>query len=167
MNSFPLSRVCPAIIALALSTIGSPAGAMSIDVPGNQPTLQAAVAVVAASLDVDNVITISASPINTGVTVSLGAAFSAARRLVIRPAANLQRASVVNTNPSVAIFDMASAGYVTLEDLDILRNITNAHHLVQINVCESIVIQRCRIGSNWVSGGTSGWANVSITYPTE
>ncbi|NOT35264.1 MAG: hypothetical protein HOP12_14060 [Candidatus Eisenbacteria bacterium] len=143
-----------------------PATAAAFDVPVTHATLQAAVAAAAISADLDNVITISASPVSTNNTVSIGAAFSGARRLTIRPAANLPRASVVNANPTVPIVDMTSAGFVTLQDLDILRNITNGDHLVVMNTCEEILIERCRIGSNWVTTGTPGWSNVFITYPT-
>jgi len=61
MNAFRFCDANRAMIVLALSTIGAPAGAMSIDVPSDQPTLQAAVGAAALSPDVDNVITISVS----------------------------------------------------------------------------------------------------------
>lgn len=153
--------------AVLLVTHAVQATALSLDVPGTHPTLQQAVAAAALSPDVDNVITISVSPVTTSSSITLGAAFHAGRRLVIRPAANLPRASVANDNPVVPIFDFMSAGYVTLQDLDILRNVTNGHHIVSMFLSEHIVIERCRIGSHWVAAGTAGWANVFILYPTE
>ncbi|HEX7878700.1 MAG TPA: hypothetical protein VF720_04790, partial [Candidatus Eisenbacteria bacterium] len=142
------------------------ARAAAFDVPGTHVTLQLAVAAAAVSADVDNVITISASPVSTTTTVDIGAAFGPARHLLIRPAPALPRASLVNTAPSVPILALASAANVTIQDLDILRNITNNEDVVSIDVCDDIVIERCRIGSNWTTPGTAGWACVRMTYPT-
>jgi hypothetical protein len=168
MSRLRLITVLGAAAWVALITISATsATAASFDVPGTHPTLQAAVAAAAISVDVDNVITITGSPVLTSSTISLGNAFDASRRLVIKPAAILPRASVVNDNPVVPIFDINSAGFVTLQDLDILRNVTNGDHIVVVDFAEEIVIERCRIGSNWPATGTPGWANVSISYPTE
>ena len=154
--------------ALALVAIDAdPTTAVVIDVPNDHPTLQAAVAAAALSVDVDNVITISNSPVLTSSTVSIGADFGPGRRLVIKPSANLTRASLVNDNPTILIIEMSAASYVTLQDLDILRNVTNGKDLVAIDQCEEIVVQRCRIGSNWSATGTQGWSNVIVHYPTE
>ena len=136
------------------------------DVPITHLTMQAAVAAAAVSPDIDNTITISASPVLTNVSIDIGAAFNPARRLVIRPTAALGRASIVNANPSVTIMSLTNAGNVTIQDLDILRNITNNNHVVSMLQCEEIVIERCRIGSNWTTPGTANWANVRILYPT-
>jgi hypothetical protein len=156
---------CAALVLVAFNS--GPAPAAVIDVPIDQPTLQAAVAAAAVSVDVDNVITISNSPVLTSTTISIGNEFGATRQLVIKPAANLTRASIVNDNPVVPIFHMSISNYVTLQDLDILRNITNGDHLVILNSCEEILIQRCRIGSNFNTTGTAGWSNVIMFYPTE
>jgi len=161
---------CAILILVGLALVATRvtrAKAAAFDVPITHATLQAAVSSAAASVDVDNVITISSSPVLTSATVTIGAAFGPTRRLVIRPAANLHRASIVNDNPVVLIISMSSASYVTLEDLDILRNVTNGQSLVMIEICEEILVQRCRIGSNWDASGTAGWSNVIISYPTE
>lgn len=162
-NKFPGSLIA-AVAALVVAD--QAAFALSLDVPITHPTLQAAVAAAAASLDPDNVITISASPVVTNATIDIGNAFGPGRRLTIRPVAAMARASVVNGNPTVPIFNMMSAGNVTLQDLDILRNITNGHHLVMLSTCSDIVIERCRIGSNWPTPGLAGFANVYMLYPT-
>ena len=111
--------------------------ALSLDVPATHATLQAAVAAAAVSVDVDNEITISVSPVTTNLTVDIGAAFGPARRLVIRPADGLERASVVNGAPNEPIVTMTNAGHVTLQDLDLLRNVTNNAHLVTMLQCEA------------------------------
>lgn len=153
------------IAVLIVAVSAGPATAVSYDVPNTHPTLQDAISDAALSPDVNNVITISASPVLTNTTISIGAQFGPTRQLVIRPAANLTRASVVNENPVVLIFQLISAEYVTIEDLDILRNVTNGQSLVWIELCEEVLIQRCRIGSNWSATGTAGWSNVVIQYP--
>jgi hypothetical protein len=160
--------VLEALAALALVTSDAdPVAAVVIDVPNDALTLQAAVAAAALSGDVNNVITISNSPVLTSSTVSIGAAFGPARQLVIKPAPNLTRASIVNDDPLAVIINMALAKNVTLEDLDILRNITNGNSIVMISECQDILIQRCRIGSNWTTTGTGGWSNVVMQYPTD
>lgn len=160
---------CSAAVILLVAIVSfahRPARAADFDVPITHPTLQAAVAAAALSADVDNTITISASPVMTNFSIDIGAAFSPARRLTIRPTAALGRASIVNADPSVTVMNMTNAGNVTIQDLDILRNITNNNHIVYMLQCEEIVIERCRIGSNWSTPGTAGWANVRIFYPT-
>lgn len=152
---------------VACGALTQTAAGLALDVPGTHPTLQAAVAAAAVSPDLDNTISISVSPVSTTLSVDIGAAFGPARRLTIRPGGTLARASVINTNPTVPIFNLSSAANVTLQDLDILRNVTNGHHLIVLTACEDVVIERCRIGSNWPVTGTAGWANVYLTYPTD
>lgn len=149
---------------MALSVV--PAAALNLDVPITHATLQAAVAAAAASPDLDNTITISVSPVVTNASVDFGFAFGPGRRLVVRPATRLARATVANGNPGVPIVSMVVAGNVTLQDLDLLRNITNNHNILEMSNCTDIVIERCRIGSNWPTPGLAGWANVTIAYPT-
>lgn len=158
----------PSAAGLCLLMLASgPARALDLDVPVTHATLQAAVAAAALSPDLENTITISVSPVTTTSPIDIGGAFGPARRLVIRPAAGLDRASIVNNAPTVPVIAMLNAGHVTLRDLDIVRNLTNGDHLVKIDVCSQVLIERCRIGSNATSTGTANWANVFMTYPTE
>lgn len=159
-------RFPPAVSLVLLLVLGEPAAALDLDVPVTHATLQAAVAAAALSPDVQNTITISASPVTTTDPIDFGAAFGPARRLVIRPAAGLDRASIVNNAPLVPVISMLNAGYVTLRDLDLLRNLTNGAHIVEMQSSTEIMIERCRIGSNATSPGTSNWANVFMAYPT-
>jgi len=162
------TRTLP-VLLLSLATLVAPrcAIALDLDVPGTHATLQAAVAAAAASPDLDNLITISVSPVVTTQTIDIGAAFGPARRLVIRPADGLDRATIANPAPTVPILAFLNAGDVTVRGIDVLRNVTNGHHLITISTCERIVIERCRIGSNSPTTGTAGWSNVSIAYPTD
>ena len=153
-------------LAITLLSMGAGSAlAMTIDVPGDEPTLQDAVTAIGISPDVDNVITISVSPVVTFSTVFLDDDFNSGRKLVIRPAANLTRASIVNGSPGVPVVEMGNAGYVTLQDLDILRNVTNANHLVSINTSEEILIERCRIGTHLEHRGDSGMGERAHPLP--
>jgi hypothetical protein len=118
-------------------------------------------------VDLDNTITLSISPISTVSSVSIVGGFGPARHLLIKPGAPLVRVSVVSPTPGVAIFDLAATGHIVIQDLDILRNVTNNYHLVVLSSCESVVIERCRIGSNWTTPGSNGWSNIELLYPTE
>lgn len=165
-----LGQRCAIVVVAALALVvidTDPATSAVFDVPDDHATLQLAVAAAALSGDVNNTITISNSPVLTSSTINIGADFGPSRRLVIKPAANLDRASIVNDNPTVVIITMSLASYVTLQDLDILRNITNGQDLVDISTCTETLIQRCRIGSHWPTTGTTGWSNIVIRYPTD
>ncbi len=150
-------------LTIGLPETGHP---LALDVPGTHATLQLAVAAAALSVDVDNEITISVSPVTTSENVAIGNAFGAGRRLVIRPAAGLDRATIVSNAPTVTVLSITNAGHVTLQDLDILRNVTNVNHLVTILTGESVTIERCRIGTNAPTPGLPGYSNVFINYPT-
>jgi hypothetical protein len=136
-------------------------------VPANL-TLHEAVHEAAASQDAENFIDIGDAVVHTAAAVDLGNEFDAARKLTIRPdptISGLKRAAIVSGNPSVPIVT-AGAGHVTMQDLDILRNITNNNDLVVLSSCDNFTIERCRIGSIWPSTGTAGWANLRISSPT-
>lgn len=135
------------------------------------PTLQEAVAAMADSADAENVIEIIASPIIISEPVELGIDFGANRKLAIRPGPNLRRAVIASVDVGGPgggrpIFSGGSAGYVTLQDLDIVRNITNRYDLVILSDCYEFIIERCRIGSIWRSPGAEGWSNLRIARPT-
>lgn len=160
------SRARRALALALLALAPSLARAAAFDVPLTHATLQAAVAAAGASADLDNVITISASPVLTNATVDFGNAFGPARRLVVRPADGLERASVANGNPTVPMVRFLNSGHVTLRRLDLLRNVTNGNHLVTIETSSDITIEGCRIGTNIPSTGLPGFANVHMAYPT-
>src|SRR5689334_126467 len=137
-------------------------------VPSVTPTIQAAVALA----DVDgsdlSIIDLDASPITTFGEILIGNAYKSGHRLLVRPdptIATLPRVRVVSIDPSSSVFHLNGAGYVTVEDLDIFRDITNAHHLVEIETGTQVLFQRCRIGSIYETpSGAHGWANVWIQF---
>lgn len=135
-------------------------------VPDEYETLQEAVEAAAESAHVINAIEIGESPIFTSSLVLLPRDFGADRQLVIRPVRGLPRALIANDDPvDQPILAAEGAGHVTLQDLDILRNITNRSDLVILSGCYSMIIERCRIGA--IFHGTSGWSNLSMSRPTD
>jgi hypothetical protein len=132
------------------------------------PTIQAAVNTAAANADPDNLISINQSPIFTTAKIQIGNAFNAGHRLTIRPnlALPFGRATIASQNGSQTIFELLTAGSVTLQDLDIVRYSTNNADLVFLDNATDILIERCRIGSVWSSVGSAGWSNVVMSYPT-
>lgn len=160
-----LSCLALALVALPAA---APARAAQYLVPSAAtPSLQAAVAAAALSPDPDNVITLVQSPVFTTARVLIGGDFGPARHLVVRPSPGLPfgRAVIASQAGSQPIFELSAAGWVTLQDLDILRYSTNNNDLVTMNHPSNVLIQRCRIGSAWSSVGASGWSNVSMSYP--
>ena len=133
-------------------------------------TLQEAINDAAASGDQDNYLNLGVAPINTAAEVVLGGEFNAGRQLIIRPDPGLAggpRTAIVSSNGTQPIFRITHASDVTLQDLDILRNSTNAGHLVVLDTVERVTVERCRIGSTWSSTGAAGMNNLQILYPTE
>jgi hypothetical protein len=153
-----------ASLALVLFLLLTPARAANFNVTAAF-SIYAAVAAAAASPDVDNTITITLPSITVTSPVTLGIAFNATRRLVIRPAATLRRAAIVSTAPNQLIFNLTNADYVTFQDLDIIRNITNNSDLIWCSLGDYIVFERCRIGSTWTTPGAADKRILYITYP--
>lgn len=156
------------LLAAALVTATPPARAASYLVPSAAtPTLQAAVAAAALSPDANNVIQIVQSPIYTTSRVLITGDFGPTRHLIVRPLPGLPygRAVIASQNGSQPIFELSAAGWVTLQDLDILRYSTNNTELVTMGNPSDVLIERCRIGSAWSSVGSPGHSNVAMSYP--
>jgi hypothetical protein len=124
-------------------------------------TLQEAILEAADSSEVDNYINIQESPVVISDQVDIHAGFDSGRQLTFRPSPTMRDparaviASVdVGDNGSYhPIFSVAGVGHVTFQDLDIVRNITNTHHLLRLDRCTDLTIERCRIGSIWPQPG--------------
>ena len=149
MRHAPLSSAPLAIVIAASVAAAAPA---EFDVPSpDYPTLAAAVAAAAASLESENIVNLQ-SNVTVGATIDLAAEFNAGHRLLIRPdpaIGGIGRAAILSTDPDAPIFHMhvLGGGYVTLQDLDLLRNITNDGHLLTISEYSNVTIERCRLGS--------------------
>jgi hypothetical protein len=168
-----IARTAASLLPAALAA--SPAAAAEFDVPSVFPTLQAAVAAVeaeAADAKVEHYVNLTSPVVTTTAEVLLDESFEFQRRVTFRPdPETLDRATILSTNGSQPIFRLADASYVTIQDLDIVRNTTNAASLIVMvygGFAGNIenVIERCRIGSTWTVPGAPGFAYVRIQKPT-
>jgi hypothetical protein len=154
------------VAALALTT---PAFAAVYTVPGTNATLQDAINAALVNVDPDNTIYLTASPHTIGATLVFtdiqGHTFASNHRLTIRPAAALGRAAIESVNAASPAIELGPGGYVTFQDLDIVRNVTNAADLVTIDKFVWGVFDRCRLGSIWTGGGDPGKKIMQIHYP--
>jgi hypothetical protein len=141
------------------------------DVPGAFPSLQAAVAAASVSADEENYINLSEPVVATTAEVVLDSDFGPTRHLTVRPDpdATYERATVLSLMGCEPAFRLFGAGYVTLQDLDIVRNTTNCSNLIVIAYNEgqntNNVIERCRIGSTWTVPGAPGFSYLLIQSP--
>lgn len=135
-------------------------------VPDDYETLAEALAEALASADKENSILISRRHIPTTWHEVLDG-FSASRRLTIRPARGLSRAAIISNDGWHPIFNLSRTGYVTFQDLDILRRWTTFSDLMFLADCRHITLERCRVGSIWPSGDSGEWSNLRIKGPGE
>jgi len=159
----------PAVLTLALAILAPVAQATDYFVPSvAHPTLLSAILAARISGEVDNTIYIVESPLIITGTATLDNAFGPGRRLVIRPGGPTPRATIASTNGGARMFHLDNCGNVTLQDLDIVRNTTNAADLVVIeNDAHDVLIQRCRMGSIWTTPGAAGMSILRADYPRE
>jgi hypothetical protein len=139
-----------------------PARAAHFNVPAGHVTIQAAVAAAAASPDADNFINLGVPRIETAAEIYLDSAFGPERRLTIRPdPANpeLSRVLIASLDPFHPMLQLDQAGYVTIQDLDLVRQTINREDLVRLTLCTNVVVERCRFGS---ASDTAGAADKSI-----
>ena len=163
------------LTALVLLTASAPRPGFPLEyfVPSiPNPDLQSAIDDASVSVDAENTIWITSSPLFTNGTADINALFFPDRHLTIRPDPALGRASIASTNGHALIFNIHGAGYVTLQDLDIVRSATNATDLIHILYDAAtnpnhITIERCRIGSVWNSIGVAGTSCLWIAEPAE
>jgi hypothetical protein len=164
---------CCLTAAVIVAGAGShDARAAEFDVPGGFATIQAAVDAAELSADLENFINIGVPVHFTGGDVTLDSQFNGTRHLTIRPDPDvpLVHAMIACTNGFVPIIKFEGAGYVTIQDLDIVRYATNANNLIQMIYPgignNDITIERCRIGSIWTTSGSPGWSYCRIWQPT-
>jgi hypothetical protein len=128
------------------------------------PTLQDAVDAAAGGVDPLETIYIN-SNLDVGTTTTIGLGFDATHRLLIRPGITLTRATIRMMVPSLIVIQAIGASYVTIQDLDVFRHITNDNHIIHYDGCSEMTIERCRVGSDWTTSGTPGWAAIHWVYP--
>src|SRR5262249_54242116 len=156
---------CLLLPLVVVAGFASGARAVTIDyfVPSMAtPTIQSAVDEAAKPMNTAALsrIFLIQSPVHT-TEVLIGPPFTNARRILIRPDAVLARATVVGDAVTQDIFHFTSGGQnggATLQDLDIVREVTNNHHLIELDYgFTDLLVERCRIGSTDSSpSGTTG-----------
>ncbi len=145
-----------------------PAGAAEFDVPSvDYPTLQSAIDAAALAANGAHFINLRADRLDTGAEVLIGGDFSQDKPLTIRPAPGigLRRAIIASHNGSQPIMRLQETGYVTLQDLDLIRHATNNEDLMELVVCTNVVVERCRLGSDWMTVGSRNRRNLVIENP--
>lgn len=137
-------------------------------VPGDYPTIQEAIDAASLSIEQENTIDIGVA-FEYYPHIEIGGAFSETKRLTIRPdpeVGGLKRVAIANRSLNHPIVKIAPDGnfpsFITLQDLDIVRDVTNTEDIIQIFDSYKITIERCRIGSIWPSTGVSGKSNLRI-----
>lgn len=131
---------------------------------GPTPTLQSAINAALLSGDPLETIYIEANlDVNVETTIPFG--FDAGHKLLIRPGTTRPRAIIRMLNCCDPVLRATTTSYVTIQDLDIFRHITNNDHIIVYDLCSDMLIQRCRIGSDWPTPGVANWSAIHWTYP--
>ena len=160
-----------AVVAVIASV--EPSAAAVYDVPtAAWPTLKSALDDAAANGQPVNVIQLVTTPIEIldpiEITYAFPLGFHAGRTLVIRPkpgVAVLRRVSIVSLRPQDPVLRIVNQQNITLEDIDLLRNITNDGDLMDVVNGTDITFDRCRIGLIWPSYISPGRKMVDLIYP--
>jgi hypothetical protein len=150
-------------LAPALALVAS---AAHYSVPSaDYPTLQEAVDAAAAGAAAENYINLQVERIDLHGEIAILEGFHDGHSLVIRPDPGigvLRRVTLANDNGFQPIIRIQDVGAVTIQDLDLIRHTTNHRNLVEIVDSSNILMERCRVGSDWPIAGDAGWANVYI-----
>lgn len=163
-------RFVPAIVVSLAGALAVSVHAAHFGVPDDFADLQSAVDAAAAADLEPHFINLRVERLDTFAEVLIGDAFSAERPLTIRPdpaVAVLRRVTIASRNGNQPILRLENAGHVTIRDLDLLRHVPNDAHLVQLNGCADILLERCRLGSDWRSPGAGTWDNLVVHYPRQ
>lgn len=100
---------------------------MTVEVPNRAPDIPTAIATLANgdNQDADNYVWLTQSPLYTSQTILISNAFSPGKRLTICPKPGvLTRAAIIKQDVNAQILFVSGAGGVTLQALDLLKDIT-------------------------------------------
>lgn len=151
------------ILAMLLAVAPCPAADFYAD---DQDSLEKAIDDAAGSADVENFINLDRISIGVSDAIIIDTGFGPDRHLTIRPRPGLaSRAQVRSINGAASIVRLDNVGYVTLQDLDLLRATYNRADLLDLIEVTNVVVERCRIGSISSSGGQAGPVNIYIENP--
>ena len=123
-----LLRLVSGLLVLSLPVAG-PVRAMVATVPTQFPDIQSAVAALKVSPDVTNFILIAAPSISTSSPILVDFSFNSNRQLTLQPLTTLARAQILSDGANSPILSLAGCGYVQVQDLDIVRTVTNTADL--------------------------------------
>jgi hypothetical protein len=152
---------------LALFVIVAPGSAADF-YADDQESLEKAIDDAAGSAEAENFINLDRISIGVSEAVIINAGFGPDRRLTIRPRPGLaSRAQIRSINGAASVVTLDNVGYVTLQDLDLLRATYNRASLLNLVDVTNVVVERCRIGSTSSSGGQAGYPNVYIENPVQ
>lgn len=162
----PLSRIgFLAVVTSAASFLSPAVRAAEYHVPsGPTPTLQDAIDDALVSGDPMETIYIEADlEVFAETVIPFG--FNASHKLLIRPGTARPRATIRMQNCCDPVIHAVGTSYVTIQSLDIYRHITNNDHIVYYDMCSYMMIERCRIGSDWTVPGAANWSAIYWVYP--
>lgn len=157
---------------LLLLILAGPVPAAQFKVPDEFLTIQEAVdaAMAPANPDVDNFLDLGSAVFLIHEPIRIGPGFSQNRKLTLRPdPANpaLRRVTVASDVSNQHLLELDHAGYVTIEDLDLIRHITNNQDLIWVDWCSQVTFHRCRMGSDWPVAGAADWSVMVLNYPQQ
>lgn len=150
-----------ALVALAAAVLCAPAvRSADYHVPSvPTPTLQDAVDDALVSGDPQETIYIDAN-LDVFAETLIPFGFDASHKLLIRPGTTLTRATIRMMACCDPVIHATGTSYVTIQDLDIFRHITNNNHIIYYSLCSDMLIQRCRVGSDWTVPGAANWSAI-------
>jgi len=155
----------PAVLAaLLVLALGQGAGAGEYHVPAPYATLQAALDAAAAGGDALETVLLDAD-VDLDAAAVIPQGFGAAHALVVRPGAGRDRARLRMLSGIEPAIVASAASHVTLQDLDVVRHAFNEEFLVVYENCSEMVIERCRIGSDWPEAGIPNCSTVYWSFP--
>ena len=143
---------------------------MDYDVPTEAyPTIQAAIDTAAVAGEGPQFVNLIVPRVDLFAQLSIGTGLGPTKPLTVRPKPGwgLDRPTVGGMFCCDPILEMNAASQVTIQDLDLIRYITNDSTLMWLRTCTNVVIERCRIGS--VAEGLHAHApkNLVIADPSE
>ena len=151
------------VVLIIATLIPCPAADFYAD---DEDSLEKAIDDAAGSADAENFINLDRISIGVAQAVVINAGFGPNRRLTIRPRPGLaSRAQIRSINGAAGIVSIHAVGYITLQDLDLLRATYNRAGLLSLVDVTNVVVERCRIGSISSSGGEAGHENIYIEDP--
>src|SRR5690349_14902181 len=143
-------RILPRTLAIGVCALLVAAAHAAEFYADDEESLAKAIGDAADSAAAENYINLDRASIETTGAVIINGRFGPTHRLTVRPRPGLStrpRTQIRASGVAVPIVDVHGAGYVTLQDLDLLRTTFNRAHLLDLENVTNVVVERCRVGS--------------------